>query len=90
MSNRQWGQSPLCFGFVASFEQSNELVVDVMQKVVNKSYASQLLNYNDPAGIPHQKAAGLNWMKSFGIHADQENTAIVSGAQNALAIALTS
>jgi len=84
------GSVPLCFGFVASFEQSNEPIVDVMPKVVNKSYASQLLNYNDPTGIPHQKEAGLNWMKSFGIHADRENMAIVSGAQNALAIALTS
>ncbi|USK68619.1 PLP-dependent aminotransferase family protein [Peribacillus asahii] len=82
-------KNTLDLGFVASFEQSNELVVDVMQKVVNKSYASQLLNYNDPTGIPHQKTAGLNWMKSFGIHADQEHMAIVSGAQNALAIALT-
>lgn len=48
----------------------------------------QLLNYNDPTGIPHQKTAALNWMESFGIHADQEHIAIVSGAQNALAVAL--
>ncbi|KAB2334900.1 PLP-dependent aminotransferase family protein [Cytobacillus depressus] len=76
-------------GFVASFEQSNDIVAKVIQKVVDKSYLEQLLNYNDPTGIPHQKAAGLNWMESFGVHAAQENIAIVSGAQNALAIALT-
>ncbi|WP_273485028.1 PLP-dependent aminotransferase family protein [Desulforamulus ruminis] len=75
-------------GFVASFEQTNSIVAEVIQKVVGKSYLEQLLNYNDPTGIPHQKTAGLNWMESFGIHADQEHMAIVSGAQNALAIAL--
>ncbi|MDG4849705.1 PLP-dependent aminotransferase family protein [Peribacillus frigoritolerans] len=75
-------------GFVASFEQTNDIVSETLQKTVNKSYLEQLLNYNDPTGIPHQKTAALNWMESFGIHADQEHIAIVSGAQNALAVAL--
>jgi DNA-binding transcriptional MocR family regulator len=75
-------------GLVSSFEQTNALVKDSIQQVVNKGYFEQLLNYNDPTGIPHQKAAALNWMESFGIHIDQEHLAIVSGAQNALAIAL--
>ncbi|ERM18901.1 PLP-dependent aminotransferase family protein [Brevibacillus laterosporus] len=75
-------------GLVSSFEQTNALVKDSIQQIVNKSYFEQLLNYNDPTGIPHQKAAALNWMESFGIHTDQEHLAIVSGAQNALAIAL--
>lgn len=76
-------------GFVASFEQSNEIVAQVMQSVVSKDYLKELLNYNNPTGIPHQKAAGLNWMQSFGIQADQEHISIVSGALNALAITLT-
>ncbi len=75
-------------GFAASFEQTNTLVKDSIQKVVDKRYLEQLLNYNDPTGIPHQKTAALNWMESFGIHTDQEHLAIVSGAQNALAIAM--
>ncbi|MFA1712369.1 PLP-dependent aminotransferase family protein [Peribacillus frigoritolerans] len=75
-------------GFVASFEQTNDIVSETLQKIVNKSYLEQLLNYNDPTGILHQKTAALNWMESFGIHADQDHIAIVSGAQNALAIAL--
>ncbi|MFE5324547.1 PLP-dependent aminotransferase family protein [Paenibacillus sp. NPDC056579] len=75
-------------GFVASFEQSNAVVAEAAKKVMEKSYLEQLLNYNDPTGIPHQKIAALHWMKEFGIHADTENTAIVSGAQNALAVAL--
>lgn len=45
------------FGLVASFEQSNGIVAEVIQKVVDKSYLEQLLNYNDPTGIPHQKTA---------------------------------
>jgi DNA-binding transcriptional MocR family regulator len=75
-------------GFVASFEQTNGIVSETLQKTVNKSYLEQLLNYNDPTGIPHQKTAALNWMESFGIQTDQEHIAIVSGAQNALAITL--
>lgn len=75
-------------GFVASFEQTNAMIKETMQQVVDKGYFEQLLNYNDPSGIPHQKTAALNWMESFGIQTDQEHIAIVSGAQNALTIAL--
>ncbi|MGW9103768.1 aminotransferase-like domain-containing protein [Priestia megaterium] len=75
--------------FVASFEQSNGIVAEVIQEVGRKKYVEQLLSYNDPTGIPHQKTAGLNWIKSFGIQAKQEHISIVSGAQNALAIVLT-
>lgn len=76
-------------GFVASFEQCNSMILDTSKKVMKKNYLEQLFNYNDPTGIPHQKVAGLNWMESFGIHADTDHLAIVSGAQNALAITLS-
>lgn len=75
-------------GLVASFEQTNTTVVEAAKRVMEKSYVEQLFNYNDPTGIPHQKIAALNWMKAFGIHADTENMAIVSGGMNALAITL--
>lgn len=75
-------------GFVASFEQSNRIVAEVAKQVMEKSYAEQLFTYNDPTGMPHHKMAGLNWMKAFGIQADPDHMAIVSGAQNALAITL--
>ncbi|MBD0383970.1 aminotransferase-like domain-containing protein [Paenibacillus sedimenti] len=75
-------------GFVASFEQTNPIVALAAKRVMEKSYLEQLLDYNDPTGKPHHKIAGLNWMRAFGIDADIENMAIVSGAQNALAITL--
>ncbi|MGD2434341.1 PLP-dependent aminotransferase family protein [Bacillus velezensis] len=76
-------------GFVASFEETNEIVTDTIKTVASKQYVEQLLNYNDPTGIPHQKMAGLNWIKSFGIQTDLEHVSIVSGAQNALAVSLS-
>lgn len=74
--------------FVASFEQTNTLVTDAIKSVTDKRYVDQLLNYQDPTGIPHQKAAALNWMDRFGIQTSPENVAIVSGAQNALAVVM--
>ncbi|MCG7381724.1 PLP-dependent aminotransferase family protein [Paenibacillus sp. ACRRY] len=75
-------------GFVASYEQTNEMVSEVIKQVAEKNYLEQLLNYNDPSGIPHHKLAALNWMQTLGIQADTEHVAIVSGAQNAIAITL--
>ncbi|MDR3597455.1 PLP-dependent aminotransferase family protein [Clostridium sp.] len=76
-------------GFVASFEQCNYMLLETTKKVMEKRYLEQLFNYNNPTGMPHQKMAGLNWMESLGIYADTEHLAIVSGAQNALAITLS-
>ncbi len=76
-------------GFVASFEQCNSMILETTKKVLEKRYLEQLLNYNDPTGMPHQKMAGLNWIETFGINVDTEHLAIVSGAQNALAITLS-
>lgn len=76
-------------GFVASFEQCNSMILETTKKVLEKRYLEQLLNYNDPTGMPHQKMAGLNWIETFGISVDTEHLAIVSGAQNALAITLS-
>lgn len=75
-------------GFVESFELTNSFVAEAARKVMEKGYLEQLFNYNHPTGMPHQKAAALNWMKSFGMDADIEQVCIVSGAQNALAITL--
>jgi DNA-binding transcriptional MocR family regulator len=75
-------------GFVASFEESNILVAEAIQKVTENNALEGLLNYNDPCGLPRHKYAGLAWIKEFGIRADPTQIAIVSGAQNALAITL--
>ena len=81
-------QEHIELGFVASFEQCNHMVSDTAKKILKKRYLEQLFNYDDPTGMPHQKMAGLNWMQSFGIYAEPADMAIVSGAQNALAITL--
>lgn len=75
-------------GFIASFEQCNRMIVDTVREISQKKYIEQLFGYDDPTGMQHQKMAGLNWMKPFGIDAGPENIAVVSGAQNALAITL--
>jgi DNA-binding transcriptional MocR family regulator len=75
-------------GFVASFEQTNEIVTETIRKVSTKTYVKDLLNYGDPTGMPHHKQAGISWMEPLGIRTDTEHMSIVSGTQNALAIAL--
>lgn len=75
-------------GFIASFEQCNSMIIETIQEVSKKKYVEQLFSYDDPTGMQHQKMAGINWIKPFGIEAALDDMAIVSGAQNALAITL--
>ncbi|RBP30144.1 regulatory GntR family protein [Bacillus mycoides] len=64
--------------------------LDLNFTTITRAYKiCEVKNYNDSTGLPHQKMAGLNWMSSFGINVTQEHIAIVSGAQNTLAITLT-
>lgn len=76
-------------GMVYSFEQTNSLINDTIKKIGHLADLDALMNYNYPDGLPHHKQAGLTWMAQFGIHVDLEHISIVSGSQNALAIALT-
>lgn len=89
ISTNNFSGTCIDLGFVASFEQCNSMILETTKRVMEKPYLEQLFNYNDPTGMPHQKMAGLNWLESFGIYADTDHLAIVSGAQNALAITLS-
>ncbi len=76
-------------GMVHSFEQTNGMLNKTIQKVGHLSDLTVLMNYNYPDGLPHHRQAALIWMAQFGIHVDLEHVSVVSGSQNALAIALT-
>lgn len=75
-------------GFVASFEQTNAMVAETARKVLRKKYLAQLLDYEDPTGMPRHKAAGITWLERFGVRAAPENLAILSGAHNAIVVTL--
>jgi DNA-binding transcriptional MocR family regulator len=76
-------------GFIAPFEQCNSMVYNTVQDVLNKQHFEKLLSYYQPLGMPHQLMAGCNWMEQLGVHVDPNNIAVVSGAQNGLAIILS-
>jgi DNA-binding transcriptional MocR family regulator len=75
---------------VNGFEEYSGPVEQATRSVISRGYLRNLYEYSYPAGQPHQKAAGVRWMEQLGVHASAENTAIFSGAQNALAVAMIS
>lgn len=81
-------QESIDLGFVGSFESCNEMIADTISAVSKKRQISELLNYEYPTGMPHHKAAGVNWLQNIGIHTDTDHLVIVSGTQNGLALSL--
>lgn len=77
-------------GAVNGFSEYSGLVEQATQAVVAKGYLRNLYEYSYPEGHPHQLAAAVRWMEQLGAHTDIEHTAILSGAQNALAVTLLS
>lgn len=75
-------------GFVGSFESCNEMISDTLSAVSKKRQVSELLNYEYPTGMPHHKAAAVNWLQNIGVQTDADHLVIVSGTQNGLALAM--
>lgn len=81
-------QKSIDLGFVASFEQCNFMLSETAKKVLEKRQFAQLASYDYPSGMPHHKAAAINWLESLGVKTDPAHMAIVSGTQNGLALTL--
>ena len=80
--------SSIDLGFVGSFEQCNEMINDTIASIMKKRRFSELLDYEYPTGMPHHKAAAVNWLKNMGMHTDPDHLAIASGTLNAIALVL--
>ncbi len=77
-------------GVVLGFPSECKEVIDAARRVVSKTSVGMLFNYNERMGFAHQREAGVQWMRRFGVHSSVENTAIFAGAQNAITTALLS
>lgn len=88
--SKEASYSDIDLAFGATFEQTNFMVVDTIKDVASKKSVEGLLNYDNPAGLPHHKTAAIKWLKTLNIKANTNQLAIVSGAQSALAITLSS
>lgn len=77
-------------GVIKPFYQTNPLVSNAIQTVMNRPNAAAHLEYSHPLGTAYQKQAAQRWLKGFQLDVEIDNIAIASGAQNALAITLIS
>lgn len=62
--------SSIDLGFTGSFEQCNAMITDAAFSVMKKRQFAELLNYEYPTGMPHHKAAAVNWLGSMGVKTD--------------------
>lgn len=76
-------------GLVSSFEECNQLVLPFLTRVSQMPSMTGLLGYQEPSGTSFQRSVAAKWLKTQGVIASSENTAIVSGVQNGLVLALT-
>ncbi len=77
-------------GLVKGFDQIRAPILEASRSVLQKGYIDELYSYAEPAGHPHQRAAGAHWMRQMDVHTDSGHTAIFSGAQNVISTAMLS
>lgn len=88
--SKEAGSADIDLAFGSTFEQTNLMVVDTIRDVAAKNHVEELLSYDHPTGHPHHKTSALKWLRPLNIESETSQLAIVSGAQSALAIALSS
>lgn len=72
------------------FYNSNGLIRDLTMEILKTPFSEQLFEYSHPLGNRGQIQIASRWLNRFGIDADETNTLITAGAQNALAAVLSS
>lgn len=72
------------------FYESNALIRDMTVELLKKPFSEQLFEYSHPLGDRGQILTAARWLQRFGLDADEHNTMIAAGAQNALATILSS
>ncbi|MBR7131566.1 MAG: PLP-dependent aminotransferase family protein [Lentisphaeria bacterium] len=80
----------LDLGMVKGFDSVSKPIIEATASVLQKGYLEKLYRYTASIGHLHQRAAAVNWMKKFAVNADENHTALFSGAQNAISAALLS
>lgn len=77
-------------GMVLPFFEHNKRIKDIAKEVLKKPLSEKLFEYSNPLGSYSQRSVGTKWVSQFGIECSENNVIITAGAQNALAIILTS
>lgn len=71
------------------FYEPNSAIRDLTVEILSKPYSEQLFEYSHPLGDRGQILTAVQWLRRFGLEANEHNTMIAAGAQNALAIILS-
>lgn len=72
------------------FYESNAEIRDLTIELLKRDFSEQLFEYSHPLGDRGQIVTAAKWLKRFGLDADEQNTMIAAGGQNALATILSS
>lgn len=72
------------------FYVHNRLIRDLTIDILKKPFSEELFEYTHPLGNRGQIRTAVHWLKGFGLDADEHNTMIAAGSQNALATVLSS
>jgi DNA-binding transcriptional MocR family regulator len=64
-------------------------LTESLAAIVARSTPEQLFNYQPHGGRPEHRAVAAEWLCRSGVPADRQNTILTSGAQHAMAVALS-
>lgn len=71
------------------FYEPNAAIRDLTMEILKKPFSERLFEYSHPLGDRGQILAASRWLQRFGLEANEHNTMIAAGAQNALATILS-
>lgn len=82
-------RSAIELAVIHPFYESNEMIRDLTIELLKKPASEKLFEYSHPLGDLRQILTAAQWLRRTGIEANEHNTMIANGAQNALATILS-
>jgi len=59
-------------------------ITPLCKKVMAKKNINSFMQYTPPQGLEQHRRTGVNWVRQFGIHADENSVIVSSGGQHAI------
>ncbi|MDE6128727.1 MAG: PLP-dependent aminotransferase family protein, partial [Lachnospiraceae bacterium] len=77
-------------GMIKPLYETNSLVMEAAQTIMERADAIGLFEYNSPLGTDRQRSAAVRWLRRYKVNVTERSVMIAAGAQNALSVILIS
>jgi DNA-binding transcriptional MocR family regulator len=84
MSTERKGKELIELGLVLPLYSVEPDITPVCKRVLSRKNINSFMQYTPPQGLNTHRRTGANWVSQYGVHAEESDIIVTSGAQHAI------